>query len=110
MDSSLDHFALWTGLFGGLALFLFGMDLMTGALKRATGDYLTEILGGLTRNRFMGVGVGAVVTGIVNSSSVTTVILVGFISAGLMSMSQSVSVIMGANIGSTVTAQIMAIT
>jgi len=108
METSFDHYALWTGLFGGLALFLFGMDLMTDALKRATGDYLKEVLGSLTRNRFMGVGVGAVVTGIVNSSSVTTVILVGFISAGLLSMSQSISVIMGANIGSTVTAQILA--
>ena len=108
MDFSLDHYALWTGLFGGLALFLFGMDLMTGALKRAAGDYLKEILARLTRNRFMGVGVGALVTAIVNSSSVTTVILVGFISAGLLSMSQSISVIMGANIGSTVTAQILA--
>ena len=108
MELSINHYALWTGLFGGLALFLFGMDLMTGALKRAAGDYLKEILGRLTRNRFMGVGVGALVTGIVNSSSVTTVILVGFISAGLLSMTQSISVIMGANIGSTVTAQILA--
>jgi phosphate:Na+ symporter len=108
MDLSINHYALWTGLFGGLALFLFGMDLMTGALKRAAGDYLKEILGRLTRNRFMGVGVGALITGIVNSSSVTTVILVGFISAGLLSMAQSISVIMGANIGSTITAQILA--
>jgi len=108
MHAPINHYALWTGLLGGLALFLFGMDLMTGALKRAAGDYLKEILGRLTRNRFMGVGVGAFVTGIVNSSSVTTVILVGFISAGLLSMSQSISVIMGANIGSTVTAQILA--
>ncbi len=108
MTEPLDHFALWAGLFGGLALFLFGMDLMTGALKRAVGDYMKEILAKLTRNRLMAVGVGAVVTGLVNSSSVTTVILVGFISAGLLSMAQSVGVIMGANIGSTVTAQILA--
>jgi len=108
MELPINLYALWTGLFGGLALFLFGMDLMTGALKRAAGDYLKEILGRLTRNRFMGVGIGALVTGIVNSSSVTTVILVGFISAGLLSMTQSISVIMGANIGSTVTAQILA--
>ena len=108
MTEPLDHFALWAGLFGGLALFLFGMDLMTGALKRAVGDYMKEILAKLTRNRLMAVGVGALVTGLVNSSSVTTVILVGFISAGLLSMAQSVGVIMGANIGSTVTAQILA--
>ncbi len=108
MEGGLNQFDLWTGLFGGLALFLFGMDLMTRALKRAAGDHMKELLGKMTRNRVVGVGMGALVTGVVNSSSVTTVILVGFISAGLMSMAQSVSVIMGANIGSTVTAQILA--
>jgi phosphate:Na+ symporter len=108
MTAELDKFALFTGLFGGLALFLFGMDLMTAALKRVAGEQLKDLLGKVTSNRFMGVGMGALVTGLVNSSSVTTVILVGFISAGLMSMTQSVSVIMGANIGSTVTAQILA--
>ncbi|MEP4766657.1 MAG: Na/Pi cotransporter family protein [Roseibium sp.] len=108
MSGDLDKFALITGLFGGLALFLFGMDLMTAALKRAAGDRLKDLLGKVTSNRFLGAGMGAIVTGLVNSSSVTTVILVGFISAGLMSMAQSVSVIMGANIGSTVTAQILA--
>jgi phosphate:Na+ symporter len=81
---------------------------MTDALKRAAGGYMKDVLAKLTRNRFMGVGVGAFVTAIVNSSSVTTVILVGFISAGLLSMAQSVSIIMGANIGSTITAQILA--
>lgn len=108
MTGELDKFALFTGLFGGLALFLFGMDITTAALKRVAGDQLKDMLGKVTGNRFMGVGLGAVVTGLVNSSSVTTVIVVGFISAGLMSMAQSVSVIMGANIGSTVTAQIQA--
>jgi len=102
------EFDLWAGLFGGLALFLFGMDIMTQALKSAAGDYMKDILGKLTRNRFVGVGTGAMVTAIIQSSSVTTVILVGFISAGLMSMSQSVAVIMGANIGTTITAQILA--
>jgi phosphate:Na+ symporter len=101
-------FELWAGLFGGLALFLFGMDVMTKALKSAAGDYMKDILGKLTRNRFVGVGIGAFVTAIIQSSSVTTVILVGFISAGLMSMSQSVAVIIGANIGTTITAQILA--
>ncbi len=108
MTEGLDKFALVTGLFGGLALFLFGMDLMTAALKRAAGEQMKDLLGRVTGNRFLGAGMGALVTGLVNSSSVTTVILVGFISAGLMSMAQSVSVIMGANIGSTVTAQILA--
>jgi phosphate:Na+ symporter len=108
MDGPLGSFELWTGLFGGLALFLFGMDLMTEALKRAAGDYMKEILRKLTSNRFVGVGLGAVVTAIIQSSSITTVVLVGFISAGLMSMSQSVAVIFGANIGTTITAQILA--
>lgn len=105
---SVDQFALWTGLFGGLALFLFGMNEMTAALKRAAGDSMRDLLAKLTRNRFMGMAMGAVTTGLVNSSSVTTVILIGFISAGVMTLSQSVSVIMGANIGSTFTAQILA--
>jgi phosphate:Na+ symporter len=108
MDNPLLAFALWAGLFGGLALFLFGMDVMTKALKSAAGDYMKDILGHLTRNRFVGVGVGAFVTAVIQSSSITTVILVGFISAGLMSMSQSVAVIIGANIGTTITAQILA--
>ena len=108
MDGPFGSYDLWVGLFGGLALFLFGMDIMTIALKRAAGDYMKEILGKLTKNRFVGVGLGALVTSIIQSSSVTTVILVGFISAGLMSMSQSVAVIMGANIGTTITAQILA--
>jgi phosphate:Na+ symporter len=108
MDNPFASFDLWAGLLGGLALFLFGMDVMTQALKSAAGDYMKDILGKLTRNRFVGVGTGAFVTAIIQSSSVTTVILVGFITAGLMSMSQSVAVIMGANIGTTITAQILA--
>jgi len=108
LASPLASFELWAGLFGGLALFLFGMDVMTQALKSAAGDYMKDILGKLTRNRFVGVGIGAFVTAVIQSSSVTTVILVGFISAGLMSMSQSVAVIIGANIGTTITAQILA--
>ena len=108
MDNPMTSFNLWAGLFGGLALFLFGMDVMTQALKSAAGDYMKDILGKLTRNRFVGVGMGAFVTAVIQSSSVTTVILVGFISAGLMSMSQSVAVIIGANIGTTITAQILA--
>jgi phosphate:Na+ symporter len=108
MDNPIASFELWAGLFGGLALFLFGMDVMTQALKSAAGDYMKDILGKLTRNRFVGVGMGAFVTAVIQSSSVTTVILVGFISAGLMSMSQSVAVIIGANIGTTITAQILA--
>jgi phosphate:Na+ symporter len=99
---------LWSGLLGGLALFLFGMDIMTEALKSASSDVLRDLLGKLTRNRFAGVGLGAGLTAIIQSSSITTVVLVGLITAGLMSMSQSVAVIMGANIGTTITAQVLA--
>ena len=95
-------------LFGGLALFLFGMDQMSQSLKAVAGDRMKNILSKLTANRFMGVSTGALVTAVIQSSSVTTVLVVGFISAGLMNLSQSVSVIMGANIGTTITAQIVA--
>jgi len=108
MIADLDKFALLTGLVGGLALFLFGMDIMTRALKRVAGDYLKIMLAKMTRNRFIGAFTGAAVTAIIQSSSITTVLLVGFISAGLMSTSQSVAVILGANIGTTITAQILA--
>ena len=108
MENPFTSFELWAGLFGGLALFLFGMDVMTHALKSAAGDYIKDILAHMTRNRLLGVGTGAFVTAIIQSSSITTVILVGFISAGLMTMSQSVAVIIGANIGTSITAQILA--
>jgi phosphate:Na+ symporter len=108
MSGELDQFALFTGLIGGLALFLFGMDIMTQALKRVAGDYMKTLLARMTSNRFAGVATGATLTAIIQSSSITTVLLVGFISAGLMSTSQSVAVILGANIGTTITAQILA--
>jgi len=95
-------------LFGGLALFLFGMEQMAGALKAVAGQRMKVILARLTSNRLMGAVTGAFVTAVIQSSSVTTVLVVGFISAGLMSLSQSVGVIMGANIGTTITAQIVA--
>jgi phosphate:Na+ symporter len=91
-----------------LALFLAGMDQMSAGLKAAAGDSLRDVMAKLTKNRVMGAVTGAFVTAVLNSSSVTTVLVVGFISAGIMTMAQSVSVIMGANIGSTVTAQIVA--
>jgi phosphate:Na+ symporter len=100
--------ALSMGLFGGLALFLFGMDLMARSLKLVAGERMKSVLGGLTKNRFLGVFSGALVTAVIQSSSVTTVLVVGFVSAGLMSLTQTVGVIMGANIGTTVTAQIVA--
>ncbi|MCP4406286.1 MAG: Na/Pi cotransporter family protein, partial [Gammaproteobacteria bacterium] len=95
-------------LLGGLALFLYGMEQMADALKAVAGERMKVILAKLTSNRFLGAMTGAFVTAIIQSSSVTTVLVVGFITAGLMSVSQSVGVIMGANIGTTITAQIVA--
>ena len=95
-------------LFGGLALFLFGMEQMADALKAVAGERMKSILAKLTSNRVMGAVTGAFVTAVIQSSSVTTVLVVGFISAGLMTLSQSVGVIMGANVGTTITAQIVA--
>ena len=95
-------------LYGGLALFLFGMEQMSDSLKAVAGDRMKDILAKLTANRFMGAITGAFVTAVIQSSSVTTVLVVGFISAGLMSLAQSVGIIMGANIGTTITAQIVA--
>ena len=104
----IDWLQLGMGLFGGLALFLSGLDMLSNGLKKAAGETLKILLSRLTTNRFMGAVTGAVVTGILNSSSVTTVLVVSFITAGVMTLSQSVGVIMGANIGSTVTAQLLA--
>jgi phosphate:Na+ symporter len=95
-------------LLGGLALFLFGMDQMTVALKAVAGDGMRNVLARLTSSRFMGALTGAFVTAVIQSSSITTVLVVGFTTAGLMSFSQSIGVIMGANIGTTITAQIVA--
>lgn len=104
----VDVFRLTTELFGGLAIFLLGMQMMAEALEAVAGERMKGLLSRLTRNRLSGVLTGAVATAVIQSSSVTTVLVVGFISAGLMSMSQSIGVIMGANIGTTVTAQVIA--
>ncbi|MCA3182842.1 MULTISPECIES: Na/Pi cotransporter family protein [unclassified Cupriavidus] len=95
-------------LVGGLALFLYGLDCMTGGLKAIAGARLQSLLGTLTASRWRGVLAGAGITALLNSSTITTVLLVGFVSAGLMTLAQSIPVIMGANIGSTLTAQIIA--
>lgn len=108
MTGELNQLELSTGLVGGLALFLFGMDIMTRALKQVAGNSMKTILARMTGNRFLGMVAGASVTAIIQSSSITTVLLVGFISAGLMTTAQSVAVILGANIGTTITAQILA--
>ncbi len=96
--------AMGMNLFGGLAIFLFGMDQMSDALKAVAGERMKVVLAKLTTNRFMGAITGAFVTAVIQSSSVTTVLVVGFITAGLMSLAQSIGVIMGANIGTTITA------
>lgn len=96
------------GLFGGLALFLFGMDMMSDGLQKAAGERMRYILGLLTKNPIMGVLAGALVTAVIQSSSATTVMAIGFVSAGLMTLPQAISIILGANIGTTMTAQIIA--
>ncbi|MGO0831837.1 Na/Pi cotransporter family protein [Clostridioides difficile] len=94
-------------LIGGLGLFLYGMSLMGEGLQKSAGDKLKKIIELLTSNVVMGVLVGTVVTGIIQSSSATTVMVVGFVNAGIMNLSQAIGVIMGANIGTTVTAQLV---
>lgn len=96
------------GLAGGLALFLFGMNSMSDALQKAAGERMKQILSFLTKNPIMGALAGALVTAVLQSSSATTVMVIGFVSAGLMTLPQGISVIFGANIGTTMTAQLMA--
>ncbi|CUN98831.1 MAG: Na/Pi cotransporter family protein [Coprococcus sp.] len=96
------------GLLGGLAMFLYGMNSMSDALQKAAGERMKRILGFLTKNPLMGALAGALVTAVLQSSSATTVMVIGFVSAGLMSLPQAISVIFGANIGTTMTAQLMA--
>ena len=97
------------GLLGGLALFLYGMQMMSSGLEDAAGNRMKAILEKLTSNRFMGVGVGAVITAIIQSSSATTVMVVGFVNSGMMTLKQAVWIIMGANIGTTITGQLVAL-
>ena len=93
---------------GGLGLFLYGMTVMGNGLQKAAGNRLKKIIGALTSNRFLGVLVGAAVTMIIQSSGATTVMVIGFVNAGIMSLVQATGVIMGANIGTTITAQLIA--
>ncbi len=94
-------------LITGLGMFLYGMNVMGDGLQKTAGDKLKKIIEMLTTNRIMGVLVGAVVTGIIQSSSATTVMTVGFVNAGIMTLKQAIGIIMGANIGTTVTAQLV---
>ena len=96
-------------LFGGLALFLYGMQMMSNGLEAAAGNKMKSILEKLTSNRIKGVLVGAVITAVIQSSSATTVMVVGFVNSGLMTLQQAVWIIMGANIGTTITGQLIAL-
>lgn len=96
-------------LFGGLALFLYGMQMMSTGLEAAAGNKMKSILEKLTSNRIKGVLVGAVITAVIQSSSATTVMVVGFVNSGLMTLNQAVWIIMGANIGTTITGQLIAL-
>lgn len=96
-------------LLGGLALFLYGMQMMSDGLEAAAGNKMKQILEKLTANRFLGVVVGALITAVIQSSSATTVMVVGFVNSGMMTLRQAVWIIMGANIGTTITGQLIAL-
>ena len=96
-------------LLGGLALFLHGMQMMSSGLEAAAGNRMKSILEKLTSNRLLGVLVGAVITAVIQSSSATTVMVVGFVNSGMMTLRQAVWIIMGANIGTTITGQLIAL-
>lgn len=102
--------AILIGLCGGLGMFLYGMNIMASGLQKAAGNGLKKILGVLTKNKFMGILLGIAVTAIIQSSSATTVMVVGFVNASLMDLSQAVGIIMGANIGTTVTGWLVSAT
>ena len=102
-------FSYFMGLLGGLALFLYGMQMMSNGLEAAAGNKMKVILEKLTANRFIGVLVGALITAVIQSSSATTVMVVGFVNSGMMTLSQAVWIIMGANIGTTITGQLIAL-
>lgn len=107
--AEINWLELGLNFLGGFGLFLFGMEFMGKGLQKAAGSKMKNLLGILTSNRFLGVLVGAGVTALIQSSSATTVMIVGFVNAGLMSLTQAVGVIMGANIGTTVTAWIVSL-
>ena len=97
------------GVFGGLALFLYGMEKMSEGMRKSAGNHLRSILAALTKNRVIGLLIGGFVTMVIQSSSATTVMLVSFVQSGLMSFAQTLSVILGADIGTTITAQLIAL-
>lgn len=100
----------WLSLIGGLAIFLFGMNILGEGLEKQSGGSLSKILEKLTSNPFKGLGLGAAVTAVIQSSSATSVMVVGFVNSGILSFKQSIAIIMGANIGTTITAWILSLT
>lgn len=104
----MDFFSILT-LVGGLALFLYGMNMLGDGLKKLSGGKLEAILEKLTSNRLMALLLGAGVTAIIQSSSATTVMVVGFVNSGIMKLSRSIGVILGANVGTTITAWILSL-
>lgn len=105
----MENFTMILGLLGGLALFLYGMQMMSDGLEDAAGNRMKKILERLTSNRILGVAVGAGITAVIQSSSATTVMVVGFVNSGMMTLKQAVWIIMGANIGTTITGQLIAL-
>ncbi len=101
-------FENWIGIAGGIALFLYGIRIMGNGIERLAGSRLKTILEKLTKNRFMGLLAGMVITGIIQSSNAVSVMTVGFVDTGLMPLENAVGVIMGANIGTTITGQLIA--
>ena len=108
MEEKSENYRFFS-LLGGLALFLYGMQMMSNGLEAAAGNKMKQILEKLTANRFLGVLVGAGITAVIQSSSATTVMVVGFVNSGMMTLQQAVWIIMGANIGTTITGQLIAL-
>ena len=107
-SKEISIFLLATGLLGGMGMFLYGMEMMSEGMKMTAGNSMRLILEKLTSNKFLALSVGAFVTMVIQSSSATTVMLVSFVNSGLLNFTQALGVILGSNIGSTVTAQIVA--
>src|SRR3990170_7292430 len=103
------EFTMYITLFGGVLLLLYGIRLVGEGLKSAAGPLLKSVLGKLTKNPLAGLGIGTLVTAILQSSSATTVMLIGFVNAGLLNLRQSMGVILGADIGTTITVQLLSL-
>ena len=104
----MDFFGILT-MIGGLALFLYGMQVLGDGLSKASGGRMEQILGKMTAGRFRAVALGAIVTAVIQSSSATTVMVVGFVNSGIMKLSQAIGVIMGANVGTTITSWVLSL-